>query len=159
MQTPEAQVQAAERRNEVFSDRRELTRKRLLRAALELVGHDHGLNVRIEEVCARARISRGTFYNYFSSMEELFEALWFELNHQFDADMQAALADVASEAERTSAVIQCYLERARGDPRWGWAMVNIAATGFLFGGLMFTEALKTVERGVAAGEFDLPDAC
>jgi hypothetical protein len=61
-------------------------------------------------------------------------------------------------AERTNAAMRYYLERARRDPLWGWAMVNISAAGPLFGTETFDHALHTVEAGIACGEFDLKDA-
>ncbi len=53
--------------------KRERTRKKILEAAFGLIGNEKGLTVRIEEICAAADISRGTFYNYFTSLEQLFE--------------------------------------------------------------------------------------
>ncbi len=55
--------------------KRERTRKKILEAAFGLIGNEKGLTVRIEEICAAAQISRGTFYNYFTSLEQLFEIL------------------------------------------------------------------------------------
>ena len=49
--------------------KRERTRKKILEAAFGVIGNEKGLTVRIEEICAAARISRGTFYNYFTSLE------------------------------------------------------------------------------------------
>ena len=55
--------------------KRERTRKKILEAAFGLIGNEKGLTVRIEEICAASHVSRGTFYNYFTSLEQLFEVL------------------------------------------------------------------------------------
>ncbi|MGH8247774.1 MAG: TetR family transcriptional regulator, partial [Gammaproteobacteria bacterium] len=54
------------RRAEIGAERRLRTRTAMLDAALDLLGHSHGRTTRIEDVCAKARIARGTFYNYFT---------------------------------------------------------------------------------------------
>jgi AcrR family transcriptional regulator len=138
--------------------RRERTRRRVLDAAFALMGHERGLAVRIEEICAEAGISRGTFYNYFSGLEALFDALSFDLSHAFNTAVLATMARMDSMAARTNAAMRYYLERARSNPNWGWAMVNISATGPLFGAETFASALATVEDGIALGEFAIEDA-
>ncbi len=138
--------------------RRERTRQRLLDAAFTLLGHERGLAVRIEEICAEAGISRGTFYNHFPSLEGLFDALSFDLSHDFNSAVLATMARMEDMAARTSAAMRYYLERARSNPNWGWAMVNISATGPLFGAETFASALATVEEGIARGEFAVEDA-
>ena len=138
--------------------RRERTRRRLLDAAFTLLGHERGLAVRIEEICAEAGISRGTFYNHFPGLEGLFDALSFDLSHDFNSAVLATMARMEDMAARTNAAMRYYLERARSNPHWGWAMVNISATGPLFGAETFASALATVEEGIARGEFAVEDA-
>jgi AcrR family transcriptional regulator len=148
---------AGERRSQEATARRERTRAKLLDAAFRLIGHERGLSVRIEEVCVAAQVSRGTFYNYFSSMDELFAALSFELLHEFNRSVFATMNRMQDSAERTNAAMRYYLERARRDPQWGWAMIHISANGPLFGAETFAHALKTVKEGINRGEFDLKD--
>ncbi|WP_404711426.1 TetR/AcrR family transcriptional regulator [Sphingomonas sp. MMS24-J13] len=138
--------------------RRERTRRRVLDAAFILMGHERGLAVRIEEICAEAGISRGTFYNYFTSLDQVFDALSFDLSHDFNSAVLATMARMEDMAARTDAAMRYYLERARSNPQWGWAMVHISATGPLFGAETFASALATVEEGIARGEFVIEDA-
>lgn len=138
--------------------RRDRTRRHVLDAAFRLIGHERGRSVRIEEICAEAKISRGSFYNYFASMEALFEALAYDLTHDFTLAVIAEMARLESAAAQADAAMRYYLDRARSDPHWGWAMVNIGATGPLFGAETFASALATVIAGIAAGEFMLADA-
>jgi AcrR family transcriptional regulator len=138
--------------------KRERTRRRVLDAAFALIGHARGTSVRIEDICAGARISRGTFYNYFSGLEQLFDALSFDLSHEFTLAVLATMTRMEDMAARTDAALRYYLERARADPHWGWAMVHISAAGPLFGAETFASALETVTEGMRRGEFDLEDA-
>jgi AcrR family transcriptional regulator len=149
---------AADRRIQELGGRRERTRQRVLDAAFGLIGRERGLSIRIEEICAQAQISRGTFYNYFASLDELFSALSFELSHEFNLSVRATLARMSDAAEQTNAAMRYYLERARRDPQWGWAMVNISAHGPLFGAETHESAFRTVAEGIERGEFDLEDA-
>ena len=150
--TPDGGRRAADTR------RRERTRRRLLDVAFTLIGHDRGRSLRIEEICAEARISRGSFYNYFASIEALFGALAYDLTHDFTLAVVAEMARMGSAGEKADVAMRHYLDRATRDPQWGWAMVNIGATGPLFGAETHASALKTVSEGIAAGEFLLSDA-
>jgi AcrR family transcriptional regulator len=155
---PAVQPDPAPVRTRDTAGRRERTRRRVLDAAFALMGHERGLAVRIEDICAEAGISRGTFYNYFSGLEQLFDALSFDLSHEFNTAVLATMARMDSMAARTNAAMRYYLERARSNPNWGWAMVNISATGPFFGAETFASALATVEEGIARGEFAIEDA-
>jgi AcrR family transcriptional regulator len=145
-------------RAEELSGKRERTRKRIFETTFGLIGHERGLSVRIEQICAAAGVSRGTFYNYFSSMEELFQLLAVELSHDFNASVIATLSTIESSAERTNAAVQHYLKRARRDPAWGWAMVHLSAAGPFFGAETFEACHSTIERGIKSGEFHIPHA-
>ena len=79
-----SQRPAEEQPTPKLGGKRERTRKKILEAAFSLLGNEKGLTVRIEEICAAARISRGTFYNYFTSLEQLFEILAIELSHDLN---------------------------------------------------------------------------
>ncbi|HEU4620185.1 MAG TPA: TetR/AcrR family transcriptional regulator [Gammaproteobacteria bacterium] len=139
--------------------KRERTRKKILEAAFALIGNEKGLTVRIEEICAAARISRGTFYNYFTSLEGLFEVLAIELSHDLNRALVASFdAQVRSHAEGANAAIQHYLNYARRDPAWAWAMVHLSAFGPSFGGEAWEACYHSIAQGIEAGEFDVPNA-
>src|SRR6185503_9793151 len=116
---------AEERPVAKLGGKRERTRKNILEAAFGLIGDEKGLTVRIEEICAAARISRGTFYNYFTSLEQLFEVLAIELSHDLNHALVATWDETQSHAEGSNAAIQHYLNYARRDPAWAWAMVHL----------------------------------
>lgn len=143
------------RRAEIGLEKRARTRQAVLKAAFELLGRERGLTTRIEEIISVAEVSRGTFYNYFTGMEDVFDALQYELNHQFNQSVITLVSKVPEAAERAGAAIRYYLGRARQDPKWGWAMVNISAGGIIFGAETYAQAQLTVEEGISSGEFEL----
>jgi AcrR family transcriptional regulator len=138
--------------------KRERTRKKLLDAAFGLIGNEHGLTVRIEEICAAAHVSRGTFYNYFASLEQLFEILAIELSHDLNSGLVSTWDETRSHAEGSNAAIQHYLNYARRDPAWAWAMVHLNAFGPSFGAESWDACYRSIAKGIEAGEFDVPNA-
>jgi AcrR family transcriptional regulator len=146
------------RRAEIGAERRSRTRAALLNAALELFGHAHGRATRIEDVCARARVARGTFYNHFTGIESLLEALSDELTRDFDDAVHAAFEAMESPVERTCAAIRYYLHGAIQDPRWGWAMVNSSVRTILFGERVARRAQATIQEGIDSGAFSIESA-
>ncbi len=138
--------------------KRERTRKKILDAAFGLIGNEKGLTVRIEEICAAAQLSRGTFYNYFTSLEQLFEVLAIELSHDLNRALVSTWDETLSHAEGSNAAIQHYLNYARRDPAWAWAMVHLSAFGPAFGAEAWEACYRSIEKGIEAGEFDVPNA-
>jgi AcrR family transcriptional regulator len=158
-----AKVAGLERRAEAppvpkLGSKRERTRKKILEAAFRLIGNEKGLTVRIEEICAASRVSRGTFYNYFTSLEQLFEVLAIELSHDLNHALVASWDETRSHAEGSNDAIQHYLVHARRDPAWAWAMVHLSAFGPTFGAEAWEACYRAIEQGIDAGEFDVPNA-
>lgn len=144
-----------ERRAQIGLEKRARTRAMLLEETFSLLGREGGLTTRIEEICEAADVSRGTFYNYFNSMEELYDALSFELNHEFNVKVTEILMQMPTAAERAGSAIRYYLDRAVRDPKWAWAMVHVSASGPIFGADTYSHAQATAEDGIASGEFEL----
>lgn len=143
------------RRAEIGAEKRIRTRAELLDAALDLFGQPHGRNTRIEDVCEKARIARGTFYNYFTGIETLLEALSEELTRDFDAAVHAAFARLNSPVERTAAAVRYYLHGALQDARWGWAIVNSSVGRTLYSEKISRHVHDTIQEGIDSGHFTI----
>ncbi len=152
------QRRAEERPSPKLGGKRERTRTKILESAFGLIGNEKGLTVRIEEICAAAQVSRGTFYNYFTSLEQLFEILAVELSHDLNGALVATFDETQSHAEGASAAVQHYLSYARRDPAWAWAMVHLSAFGPTFGSEAWEACHRAIAKGIEAGEFDVPNA-
>ncbi len=149
---------AKEQPTRKLGGKRERTRKKILEAAFSLLGNEKGLTVRIEEICAVGRLSRGTFYNYFTSLEQLFETLAIELSQDLNRALGASWDETQSHAEGSNAAIQHYLNYAERDPAWAWAMVHLSAFGPTFGAEAWDACYRAIAQGIEAGEFDVPNA-
>ncbi|MEV0032929.1 TetR/AcrR family transcriptional regulator [Nocardia sp. NPDC050793] len=75
--------------------RRVETRKRLLTAAYEVFAEEGFGRATVEGVCERAGFTRGAFYSNFTSLDELFLAMWEERSAAMLADVGAALDDIS----------------------------------------------------------------
>ncbi|MBB1245808.1 TetR/AcrR family transcriptional regulator [Streptomyces durbertensis] len=78
-----------------MSARRARTRQRLLDAALDVFAEEGFGRSTVEQVCERAGFTRGAFYSNFTSLDELFLAMWEQRSARMLDDLRAALADVS----------------------------------------------------------------
>ncbi|WP_191229072.1 TetR/AcrR family transcriptional regulator [Aurantiacibacter xanthus] len=144
-----------ERRAEIGRQRRAQTRAKILAAAFEIFGDENGLFARIEDVVAKAGITRATFYNHFTGMAELREALIHEVTHDFLVSVTNTIARMPDPRDRAAVALRCFLHRARQDKRWAWSMLNISASGVTFGSETYRQAEQTVTEGIEAGAFPI----
>ena len=146
------------RRAEIGAAKRARTRTELLVTALELFGRPHGRNTRIEDLCARAGIARGTFYNYFTGLEAVLEALSDALTRDFDSAVHASFAALGTATGRTAAAIRYYLHAPLVDPRWGWAVVNSSVGHWLYGKDIAQHVDASIQEGIDSREFTIESA-
>lgn len=111
----------------------------------------------IEDLIAQAQVSRGTFYNYFSTTEEVMVAVLELVGNELLSLVDAAIADRADPAERLACGVRMVLQTARHFPHAGRlisrvgvarSMDHLPALGYLLRDLL--EASET-------GRFQLVD--
>ncbi len=146
------------RRAEIAADKRRRTRSGILMASFRLIGEERGDFQRVEDFCTAAGISRGTFYNYFPSVEALYETLANELSRDFDSAVHGIIEAMSSAAERTAAAVRYYMQAAIANPRWGWAMVHTSLGSDVFGPEVSARAKSTIQEGIDSGEFSIKSA-
>lgn len=134
-------------------ERRTRTRAAILRAAFQMLGRPEGRSSRIEEICETAGVSRATFYNYFSSVEELFRATAFHISHDFNDAVRAVIIRVPGGAFRLAFALRYQMHKSREDPAWGWAMVNLSAGGPIFGEEAYSYATEAIKEGIITEQF------
>lgn len=146
------------RRAEIGAEKRSRTRAELLVAGLELFGKPHGRNTRIEDLCECAHVARGTFYNYFTGIEAILEALSDALTRDFDSAVHEAFSSLESATERTCAAMRYYLHAPLIDSRWGWAVVNSSVGRKLYGENITRHVSDSIQEGIDSGEFTIRSA-
>lgn len=152
----ETAQQPPQHRARIGQERRARTRARIVAAAFDLFGSEEGLFTRIEDIADKAGVTRATFYNHFTGMAQLREAVSYEVTHDFLQAVNATTGALADPRERAAAAIRFYLHRGREDHRWAWSMVNISASGIVFGAETYRQAEVTVAEGIEAGLLRLP---
>lgn len=146
------------RRLELGRQRRAKTRAKIIAAAFELFGEEDGLYARIEDVSQRAGITRATFYDHFSGMAELREAVTYEVTHDFLTAVTYTVSLLSDPRERVAAAIRFYLHRVREVPGWGRSMLNLSANGIIFGAETHRQAELTVKDAMAADQLKIEDS-
>lgn len=128
--------------------RRAETRRRLLDAALDVFAAEGFGRTTVEQVCDHAGFTRGAFYSNFSSLDELFLAMWEERSAAMLDDVRAALGGVAAEADPDAALRAAFHAIPVDD---GWFRVTAEFTA---------HALRTpaLRRVMAAREQAILDA-
>jgi AcrR family transcriptional regulator len=140
-------------------DRRKArTRQALVDAAVRLIAEGRGERASIQEITEAADIGFGSFYNHFTSKEELFQTASEEALERWAEVIDAACAGIDDPAA-------VFATSLRISGRLAWNHPDLAA--FITGaGLdlldaprgLAPRALRDLRAGQAAGRFTVPDA-
>lgn len=102
-----------------MTKRRATTRQRLLDAALEVFAEEGFGRSTVEQVCDRAGYSRGAFYSNFTSLDELFLAMWEQRSADLiDGIREAFAADRAADVTDVREVVEHVLSAVPVDDGW-----------------------------------------
>jgi AcrR family transcriptional regulator len=137
--------------------RRARTRQKLTDAAAVLIAEKGVSGLRIQEITERADVALGSFYNHFESKEDLVEAV---VADTIDVRAQAIVAQMASiedPAEVVSFACRRVIRIAYDDPELAWLFVHLDRADVLFEAMVLPYWMETLERGIAAGRFDIGD--
>jgi AcrR family transcriptional regulator len=143
-------------------------RRAAILAAAEAVFADCGYAAAsVEAVAAKAKIAKGSVYNYFQSKEALFEQVFLNAVGLLEADALSILSEPTSATERLSRFLDYQCERLEGSRHIGrlvlefWATAAREQQGALATTLweMFARWRKRIAEllteGVDNGEFTL----
>lgn len=103
---------------------RQRTRTRLLRAARSVMGRKGIEATAINDITEEAELSFGSFYNYFSSKEEVARAVFIEDALTMIEELDSGTSPDAGIAERVGVNIRRTIHRGLTDPVWGWFLVH-----------------------------------
>ncbi|MFF3068138.1 TetR/AcrR family transcriptional regulator [Kitasatospora sp. NPDC057904] len=109
-------------RGRSVDERREERERRLLDAALELMGGEPGYRgTTVAALCGAAGLSTRQFYEHFRTLEEVLTRLYASVNDRAEAEVLAALGALdpaAALAARVRAGLGAYARVTAGDVRW-----------------------------------------
>lgn len=104
--------------------KRDVMRTRILHATMDLFSERKNLSASIEDIVRAAQISRGTFYKYFSSLDDAFVALGREVTDQMTIDILPVYDVLTDPVQRISTGMRLFLTRALIDRRWAGFVVR-----------------------------------
>ncbi|WP_157081212.1 TetR/AcrR family transcriptional regulator [Novosphingobium naphthalenivorans] len=141
-------------RTRVARQRRQRMETDLLRAVMEVypAGHGSGPAV-IDDVIRQAGVSRGTFYKYFTSLDEAVDKLGARMADEMAEAAQAIHGPLKHPVMRTATGFQLYVLRALIEPHWGAFLTHI---GLLKDDSLMVRLIRAdVALGQETGDYDI----
>lgn len=132
-------------------ERKAPIRTKLMDAALKLIAQDMDCKLTIDEMAKVAGVSRGSFYNYFDSIEELLHALSHELSDQMVQDILPMYGVLMEPWQRISVGYRLFMVRAFMDPAWATFVTRHEA--WEHNTLVSNYVAKDIQEGVTKGFF------
>ena len=115
-----------ERRKEIGRERRERTRRRLLAAAARLIATVDLDRLNIDDFIKEAEVSRGTFYNFYATKDELIDELWDAFGHDPFQEINQLCAKTANPVEKIAMMFMAVALYAKNNSTWGWLVYSIS---------------------------------
>lgn len=137
-----------------YPRKRRQTRRRLLRAGMELLAERGTMGVTAGSVASTAGVATGTFYNHFTSVDDFLDAITHDLAHGVEIGRDTLTAIEHDPAVRVTIGVLQLLVMADTDPVSASAFVNLVATRADFRARVRTIVAETIADGVEAGRFD-----
>lgn len=151
----EPRIAAGNHRTRVGRERRARTRARLLAGALPVFA-DHGLDARVIDLVIRqAEVSRGTFYNHFTTNEELFTALAQAVSDEILMVVDPLVLRHEDPAVRLACGIRLSIGLVRRHPLLARFLVRGGLAALTAGSLTTETIPREVRAGLAAGRFSV----
>lgn len=137
--------------------RRARTRAKLVAAARELFSAQGVDATTIAEIGERADIAHGSFYNHFSTKEEILAAIFEDTLAGQLTRLEERRAGIRDPAERVAVAHRHLLASVREDPEWGWLIVRLPLPHTVLAAVLGDDAGADLRDGLAAGRFRVPD--
>lgn len=136
------------------SDRkRERTRQSLIGAGRVLIAERGVAGLRIQEITDQADVALGSFYNHFSSKEELVETVITESLRELAAMTITSVGADADPAEIVAAANLRFIRLAYDDPDFARLVVRLDDADTLFAAAVYPQAMTELQKGIDAGRF------
>jgi AcrR family transcriptional regulator len=142
-------------RVDVAERKRVLMRARLIDATMRVFGNSEGATPVIDDVIENAKVSRGTFYNYFNSLDEVLVVIGQDLSNQMTTEILPVYDILEEPWQRFSVGFRLFLLRAMLDKKWAGFVTRTAA--WAEDSLVAKFMSRDLEKGRAAGQFYFDD--
>lgn len=137
--------------------RKNATRAKLVAAAGALIARQGADATRIQEITDEADVGFGSFYNHFSSKEEIVEAVLSETLVSQAAAVAELVKQIDDPAEVISAAHRSFVRRALSDPDWAWLLVRLDVSHDLVSNALGPFARRDLKAAIKAGRLSVPN--
>ncbi len=142
-------------RTRVAAEKRERMRMRLIESALHVFAHKGADAAVIEDVIAMAEVSRGTFYNYFRTNEELLAAVVKELGNELLALVETVVIQRKDPAERLATGVRMALHTMQAHPLLAQFVARSGLAMATNNSLAMTYLPRDIQAAMDSGRFNL----
>src|SRR5919201_2158107 len=122
----------------------EATRRALLDAARELFAADGYVDVSIDEICRRARVTKGALYHHFRDKRDLFRAVFEQVEREWADELATLVAEERDPIERIQIVGDAFLDACLDPARQRILLLDGPS-------LVAWEELRTIDAGRGFG--------
>jgi AcrR family transcriptional regulator len=154
----EVKKRPEDHRTRVAADRREKMRARLIESAMLVFARRGAEGSVIDEVISVAEVSRGTFYHYFRTNEELLAAVATEVGNQLLQIVDPVIRDLPDPAARVACGLRLTLMVARAHPHLAAFLVRGGPAALGEQSLASRYLARDIAIGMAAGQFTVADS-
>lgn len=134
------------------------TREKLVTAAQSVMARTGVEKATIAEIASEADVGFGSFYNHFSSKEEIATAVFDAQTEKLAEVLDNVRATVSDPALVISFVQRLILHKAHLDPVWGWFIVRAQSALPQMQKAFQERGIMTFKRGLAEKRFHFKDA-
>jgi AcrR family transcriptional regulator len=114
-----ASARVRDHRVDVAEKKRLVMRARLVDATMRVFAEQSGATRPvIDDVIREAKVSRGTFYNYFDTLEEVLTLIGHDLSNQMTTEILGVYDSLEDPLQRFAVGFRLFLTRAMVDPKW-----------------------------------------
>lgn len=126
-----------------------------MNAALRLFAVKEAGETSIAEVAVEAEVANGTIYNYFKTKDELLDASALFLAEKMAAEAELLMSEIQNEVERLAFGGILFLQRARKDSDWAWALIRVAAVAPRMSEILRAYPLRDMKKAISSGKFTI----
>jgi len=98
--------------------KKDLRRKQIIQAAIEVFGNHNFKNACISEIAQKANIAEGTIYQYFKNKEDLFFSIPAEMIEEFCEELDLHLQGIHDSFNKLSKFVWIYLYHFKTNPAY-----------------------------------------
>jgi AcrR family transcriptional regulator len=150
-----ANTRIAKLAHQHLGGRRPTARRKLINAAYEVFGRNGFDGSSIGEIIDAAGVGVGSFYNHFSSKEELAKVIFAERGEELGASLEKAALNSTNIAAATCYAFRQFIETVESDKLWAAFIVQLEPVLQMLDGLLRAHARIAIGAGVERGTLDV----